>query len=375
MVESPSQLTEVAASLERADRIALDTESNSLHVYAEQVCYVQLKANDRVFLVDTVAVRDLSLLKPSLEDPGITKLLHGADYDVVCLKRDFDIGLSPIFDTMIAAQMLGYEQLGLAALVSRHFDVTMNKSLSKNNWGKRPLNEEYIPYLVDDVIYLEELHDILHGALEEQDYLEEAAIEFSRVSRQEWRGGAGLAPEGFRRIKGARNLNQTDLSILKELYAVRDALAQDMNVPVFRIMGNEQMLAVARRRPTDLRKLARIRGFTSRVIKRMGTQVIEAVRAGVANKTEVPLRVKQKGERPTEAQSMVSEELRRWRRGEIARRKAPSIVVLPNHVMERISRSCPRDLEQLSQIEGLGEGRLDRYGDVILGIVNDVLGD
>ncbi len=371
VVDDARGVQEVADALWEAERIAIDTESNSLHVYKERVCFVQIMANGRVFLIDTVAIRDLEPLIEPLADTSSLKLLHGADYDVVCLRRDFDFQLTPIFDTMIAANMLGYEQFGLAALVERHFGAELDKSLSRHDWGRRPLEDRYVPYLVDDVIFLERLHDVLCASLEDADLVEEAEIEFDRVSAQQWSGKEEPDPERFRKIKGARDLDQTGLSILKQMYFLRDRVAREADVPPFRVLGNEQLLTVAKRRPKDHRDLKRIRGFTDRVLRKIGKDTLRAVREGIETKSSVPLRPKPRGERPPEVQVMVDEGLRQWRRGEVKEREVPSIVVLPNHVVERIARARPTSLDALGEIQGLGDKRLQRYGDAILEIVRN----
>ena len=364
-------MRDVAEALRSADRIAIDTESNSLHVYKERVCFVQIAAVGRVFLIDTVAIRDLEPLTEPLADPESLKLLHGADYDVVCLRRDFGFDLTPLFDTMIAAQMLGYEQLGLAALVERHFGAILDKSMTRHDWGRRPLEERYVPYLIDDVVYLEGLHDILSADLEDADFVEESEIEFERVSSLQWGGAEEADPTRFRKIKGARSLDQVGLSILKEMYLLRDRVARKADVPPFRVLGNEQLLTVATRRPKSLRDLRRIRGFTDRVLRRIGDDALQAVRDGIHKKDEIPLRAKPRGDRPPEEQRMVDEGIRQWRRGEIKKRDVPSVVILPNHVLERIAHARPSTLEALAEIDGLGEKRLRRYGETLLEIVRD----
>ena len=360
-------LDDVARALDTADRIAIDTESNSLHVYRETVCYVQICTGTKVFLIDTIAVRDLSPLAPAFTDPEKLKILHGADYDVVCIKRDFDIGLDPIFDTMVAAQMLGYDKLGLAALVERHFGALLDKSLSKHDWGRRPLEERYVPYLIDDVIYLEDLHDILDRDLEEEDFIEEAELEFERVARQEWSGTEEVDPDRFRKIKGARDLDHLGLATLSGLYLLRDRFAREANLPPFRILGNEQLLNAARRRPRNLRDLKSIRGFTDRVLRKIGHEVIETIKT--ANTDDVPVRPPRKP-RPPEVQVAIDEGLRAWRRDVCEESGLHSLVVLPNHVIDRISVARPSDLDELAGIEGLGNKRLERYGNAILDVVD-----
>lgn len=279
--------------------------------------------------------------------------------------------MTPLFDTMISAQMLGYEQLGLAALVERHFGASLDKSMTRHDWGRRPLEERYVPYLIDDVIYLEGLHDILSADLDDTDLVEESEIEFERVSALQWGGSEEADPDRFRKIKGSRTLNQTGLSILKEMYMLRDRVSRKADVPPFRVLGNEQLLAVATRCPKSRRELRDIRGFTDRVLRRIGDDALQAVIDGTDRKDEVPLRAKPRGERPPEEQQRVDEGIRSWRREEISKRNVPSIVILPNHVVERIAHARPSTVDALAEIPGLGKKRLQRYGEKILEIVRN----
>ena len=168
--------------------IGVDSESNSMYVYRERVCYLQIAAGDTIYLVDTLAVDDIDPLLPAFADPAIVKVLHGADYDVVCLGRDYGARFGGLFDTMIAAQLLDRDGLGLAALCRDFFDVELDKSLTKHDWGRRPLEEHYVRYLVEDVLYLEGLREKLLVELCEADIEEEFRLECERVAGMEWSG-------------------------------------------------------------------------------------------------------------------------------------------------------------------------------------------
>jgi ribonuclease D len=357
-------------AVDNATWVALDTESNSLHVYQERVCFIQVCVEGTVFIVDTVALRDLDPLADALASPHATKVLHGADYDVVCLRRDFGITLSPLFDTMIAGQILGLEQLGLGALVSRYFDVELDKGHAKHDWGRRPLESRYIPYLVEDVIFLEELRHHLWEDLEATDRTEEAEIEFERVARQEWSGKQAPDPEGFRKIKGSRDLDQRGLSVLRELYMLREELARDANVPPFRVLTNEQLLLLSSERPRNaaaLMEMRPVRGSARRILPRL----LDAIGQGVRRYQDVPLRPPQTGSRPPEVQLAVAEGLRQWRRQVTQDAQLPPLVVLPNHVIERLAATRPATLDDLARTPALGTKRLRLYGAAILDIIRD----
>jgi ribonuclease D len=370
MITDSRDLEPLVDAVDNATWVALDTESNSLHVYQERVCFIQVCVEGTVFIVDTVALRDLDPLADALASPHATKVLHGADYDVVCLRRDFGITLSPLFDTMIAGQILGLEQLGLGALVSRYFDVELDKGHAKHDWGRRPLESRYIPYLVEDVIFLEELRHHLWEDLEATDRTEEAEIEFERVARQEWSGKQAPDPEGFRKIKGSRDLDQQGLSVLRELYMLREELARDANVPPFRVLTNEQLLLLSSERPRSaaaLMEMRPVRGSARRIVPRL----LDAIGRGVRRHQDVPLRLPQTGSRPPEVQLAVAEGLRQWRRQVTQGAQLPPLVVLPNHVIERLAATRPATLDDLARTPALGTKRLRLYGAAILDIIRD----
>ena len=165
-IRTPEDLAGLAASLEGCRAMALDTESDSLYHHFEKVCLVQL-ATDRgdAWLVDALAVRDLSPLAPVLADPGVVKVLHGADYDVTTLKRDFGFAFASIFDTMIAARLLGRSEIGLAAVARDELGVTLTKTNQKDDWSRRPLTPQQEAYALADVLHLVEVRERLEAKL------------------------------------------------------------------------------------------------------------------------------------------------------------------------------------------------------------------
>ena len=368
MIDKSEGLVDLARCLEGCSRFGVDTESNSFYVYREQVCYLQVSCRGEIFIVDTLAVTNLDVLKPFFEDPSITKVLHGADYDVSCLGRDFDIRFQDLFDTHVAAQFLGFEKLGLASLVEKFKGIVLDKSYTRYDWGRRPLNNALLRYLSDDVVHLDDLHDELESRLEEADLVEEATIEFRRVARQEW-PHQGLDPEGFRRIKGASHLDQLGLSILRQLYLWREARAEAANVPPFRIINNRHLLDISGTRPRTLHDLSRRAAVSHKLIPRYGKDLISAVSKGLETWREVPLKLKTKSRRSLNG-NVVAEALKQWRKTEAAARSCPPLVVLPNHVIDTILKTWPRSQEELAAIEDLGSRRLENYGPKILQILS-----
>lgn len=222
-----------------AERVALDTEADSLHNYFEKVCLIQLTIGAEHYLVDPLAHVELGGFLEALADKPL--ILHGADYDLRMLRAS--TGFRPrceIFDTMIAAQLLGIEQIGLAALIERCFAVTIGKAGQKSDWSRRPLSDQQLSYAVNDTRYLEALAEQLAGELRER-----GRIEWHRENCRAMVESTGRDrvrdPENSWRIKGAGRLTRRQLAYLRELWSWRDTQARAADLPPFKVFGNEQI--------------------------------------------------------------------------------------------------------------------------------------
>ena len=230
--------------IDTAERVALDTEADSLHNYFEKVCLVQLSFSGEHYLIDPLAGLDLNGLSEALADKPL--ILHGGDYDLRMLRAS--IGFRPrreVFDTMIAAQLLGFEQIGLAALTERFFAITIGKAGQKSDWSRRPLSENQLRYAVNDTRFLEELADRMHGELSAR-----GRVDWHRESCRAMVESTGhdhtRDPENAWRIKGAGRLTRRQLAHLRELWRWRDQHARSANLPAFRVLGNPEILDLAR---------------------------------------------------------------------------------------------------------------------------------
>ena len=227
-----------------AERVAVDTEADSLHNYFEKVCLVQLSLSEAHYLVDPLCGLDLNgLLKALAAKPLI---LHGGDYDLRMMRASMEFRpRCEVFDTMIAAQLLGFEQIGLAALIERYFDITIGKGGQKSDWSRRPLSENQLRYAVNDTRFLERLADRMHGELSGR-----GRVDWHRESCQAMVESSGRDhardPENAWRIKGAGRLTRRQLAYLRELWRWRDQHARSANLPAFRVLGNQEMLSLVR---------------------------------------------------------------------------------------------------------------------------------
>lgn len=261
---------------------SLDTEADSFHHYHEKVCLVQVSARGEDVLVDPLAGIDLEPLRPPLEDAGTRKVLHGADYDVRILHRDFRFSPRGIFDTMIAARLTGETAFGLAALLEKHLDVRLDKAHQRADWSIRPLPPAMADYAAADTRHLAALASLLEARLVELGRLGWAREEFSRLETFRWKNGEERPPDAWRKTKTATSLDRRGLAILRELWLWRDGVARAKDRPPFKVLRDEALVAVARKRPRDRSELEKVDGIFPGFVRSSGAAaVLEAVRRGI----------------------------------------------------------------------------------------------
>jgi ribonuclease D len=236
-------------------------------------------------VVDPLAV-DVRPLGELLCD-GRETVLHGADYDVRCLRREYGWRLPRLFDTMVAARRLGRTGLGLSALVEARFGVRLSKANQRSDWGRRPLSPDQLAYAALDTHYLLPIAEELRGELERQGLVEQAAAEFQRIAAVEPKERV-FDVEGWRRLKGARELDAAGKAVLRALWIAREARASEADRPPFKVMAEQAMVDVAKARPASPEALGRIPGVTPQVLRRMGGAIGEALAAGAATGTRPP---------------------------------------------------------------------------------------
>jgi ribonuclease D len=275
LVADAAALADLVARLRDEPVVAFDTESNSFHVYKERVCLLQVSTRTADYVVDPLAV-DPAPLGAVLCD-GRETVLHGADYDVRCLRREWGWQLPRLFDTMAAARRIGRTGLGLSALVEHQFGVQLSKTFQRADWGRRPLSREALTYAALDTHFLLPIHDVLSAELATRGAADEARREFDRIAAAEFRERV-FDPEGWRRLKGARDLDAPGRAILRALWIAREERARADDRPPFKVLAEQAMLELARRRPASDEELARIPGVTPSVLRRMGP----ALRAAIA---------------------------------------------------------------------------------------------
>ncbi|HEY8165878.1 MAG TPA: HRDC domain-containing protein [Gemmatimonadaceae bacterium] len=258
--------------------LALDTEGASFHRFIDRIYLLQLTTRERSAIIDPLPIAPPQRLGAMLEDPEVEVVLHDADYDIRLLHQDYGWQVNNIFDTRIAAQLLGLKSFGLAALLEQFFDVKLDKKHQRADWSLRPLTPGMLEYAAQDTRYLLDLRDGLRTRLEKLGRLSWAEEEFARLEGTRW--NEEDSSEAFYRIKGARDLSRRELALLRELTIWRDAVARDIDRATFRVMGNEVLLEIARTAPTTARQLSTIKGMPRGVLERGGAEILAAVRRG-----------------------------------------------------------------------------------------------
>ena len=153
-VDTAAKLDTVANSLVQRKTVAVDMEADSMHHYKEKICLIQIATRKTCVIIDPLPIQDLSPLNSLFANPEIQKIFHGADYDVRSLYRDFSIRIRNLFDTELACRFLGVPETGLDAVLSKRFNVQLDKRFQKKDWSRRPLPKEMIDYAAGDVFYL-----------------------------------------------------------------------------------------------------------------------------------------------------------------------------------------------------------------------------
>jgi len=254
---------------------ALDTEADSMHSYFHKVCLIQVTAAGQHLVIDPLALApsDLAPLWKVVGDPSTPVLMHGADYDVRILDRDYGALVRGLQDTQIMAQLLGEEKTGLAALLDKELDLRLDKRYQRADWGRRPLKAAQLAYAAADTAYLGDLTYRLRGRLEELGRWGWAGEEF-RTLEGVRHGAAAPDPVAFERLKGARALRGADRHRLYSLHRWRDREARALDVPPFKILGNQQLMLLAQGPPADLAELGKTEGIGPRAVRRWGRELL-----------------------------------------------------------------------------------------------------
>ncbi len=366
-IRTADELSALAETLRGATALAIDTEADSLHHYPGKLCLVQL-ADDRghAHLVDPLALPSLAALGPLFADAHVVKVLHAADNDLGYLKRLYGFTVAHLFDTALAARLLGVTSLSLDGLLLQYLGVEPVKSRQKDDWSRRPLSAEQETYALNDVLHLIPLRQRLTAELEAKGRLgwveEECAALAALVMPDKV-----ADPEAYLRLKGAKDLDGRGLAILRELHAAREALALRLDRPPFMILGNESLVVLAAKRPHSNEDILGVPGCTVNVLRRSGPPILEAVARGEAvPEDQLPVRRPAPHPKVPAVVRRRAEALRVWR-GQAAKELGLDPGVLfPQRLIDRLAAEPPAGRRALEQVDGVRRWRVELFGDALL---------
>lgn len=389
LVYTPAALRNMVDLLRDRTLVALDTESNSFFAYYTRVCLIQVTtyadaANPTPgavidFLVDPLRLPTLDALGELLaertddtagveagaaagEPAGREVVMHAAENDILLLQRDFGFSFGRVFDTQLAARILGWERVGLGAILEESFGVVSDKRMQRTDWAHRPLSPQQIAYAQMDTHYLPALRTLLLEELQASERLEEAQDGFAQLAQLQ----TTVRDPNDRSLWSMKGSHQIDLQhtgVLEALWEWREREAKRTDKPPFKIAGDAVLLALAESRPHELAALQGISGLSTHAIDRYGQALLSMVRDG-ERRALPPLPPRQV--RPelllSPSEQARFERLRRWRTDTAqARGVAPEIVFSNDTLLEIVQRN-PRDESALAAISGIGGWKARTYG-------------
>jgi ribonuclease D len=344
-----------------ATAIAVDTEGASFHRFVDRIYLLQISTREHDAVIDPLPIGSPVALGALLQDPKVEVVFHDADYDLRLLHQDYGWHATNIFDTRIAAQLLGIRAFGLAALLERYFGVKLDKKHQRADWSMRPLPVDMLDYAALDTRYLLDLRDKLHGELQTTNRLSWAQEEFARLEGTRWpEDDSGQA---FMRLKGARDLTRRELAILRELVQWRDDIARDQDRATFRVIGNEALLDIARAAPATRSDLGTIKGISRGILETRGVDLLAAVKRGVSVPDDQLPRFPRapRWARDPDFDARVSR-LRRVRDDAATRLDLDPGVLCPRDRLELVARRKPQSVAELAEIEGLRQWQTEVLG-------------
>lgn len=365
-VDTPTKLREMADDLLRFEQVAVDTESNSLFAYREQVCLIQFSTPQTDYLVDPLALSDLTPLAPLFENPQIEKIFHAAEYDLICLKRDFGFTFHHLFDTMQAARILGKKKIGLGDILEEIFGIRLEKRYQRANWGERPLPPPMLSYARLDTHYLIPLRNKLAEELTARSLMPLAQEDFNYLART---AAPNQEPQPLNawRVSGGKDLSPQQHAVLQALIEYRDHQARLANLPPFKILSNDVLIRLSELAPQTTEELYQLQLLSPAQWRRHAAGIVQAIRSGL----HTPPPPRNSNHRPEDEVLERIEILKEWRKKTARRLGVESDIVLPRSLLEKIAFSPPQCRDDLNNLMREFPWRREKFGHQILKILQE----
>jgi ribonuclease D len=364
-IQSLADAEGLRVELSTTSRLALDCEAAGFHRYSDRLCLVQLSTESGTWVIDPLALDPSELLREHLERRDVPVVMHGADFDLRLLRRDLGIGLRGLFDTQIAAQLLGEQSLGLSALLESRLGVRLSKKYQRADWAERPLSDAMLEYAADDTRYLLSLADLL-----QKDLVEAGRAAWAEEECRALEEAASAEPaepeDPVLRVRGARRLSARQVTALREALEWRDEIARSRDRAPFRIISDGPLIEAVAAAPRGVQELAGIKGFPSRMAEEEREDLVRRLQR-VASLPDEKLRpyprpARRGPGRPTPEMEELAERLKKIRNRRAAEVGLPKGTLLANAVVLDIARVAPRNLEELSAVEGMRRWKAEILG-------------
>jgi ribonuclease D len=361
-LDTDAAVTEWLAGASKTKRLALDTEGASFHRFIDRIYLLQLSTDTQHAVIDPLPITSPALLGAMIEDPAIEIVFHDADYDLRLLHQDYGWNVRTIFDTRVAAQLLGMKAFGLAALLEQYFEVKLDKKHQRADWSMRPLTADMLDYAAQDTIHLLGLRDLLHAELVKKGRLAWAQEEFERLEKVRW--ASDDSANGFLKVKGARDLTRRELAVFRELVQWRDTAALKLDRATFRVVSNDVLLEAAKSHPASKEALGQLKGMPRGILERNAQEIIAAIDRGLAvPEADLPKFAKApRWDRDPEFDFKVGA-LKGVRDAAATRLELDPGVLCSRERMETVARLMPGSPDELTQIPEFRRWQIGELGE------------
>jgi ribonuclease D len=371
LIQTPADLNAFAHRIRREKMLGVDLEADSMFHYKEKVCLLQMAGNGENVVIDPLEVNDLSPLAPIFKNKSVCKVLHGSDYDVRSLYRDFSIEIDNLFDTQLASMFLGEQETSLGAVANRRFGVVMDKRYQKKDWSQRPLPAGMIEYAASDAVHLIPLARMLMEELEAKNRLEWVEEECALLAgvRQVENGEEPL----FLRFRGAGRMQRRNLAILEGLLQYRRKLAMKKDRPLFKVFSNKSLLTIANEMADTPEALDRAGCLSAKQIRIYGKTIAEVVKKAKAIPTK-NLPVYPRKRRPKVSPRVPDriKAIKTWRDRVAAELELDPALLFNKALMTAIAVKKPTGIDQLREVDGIRNWQVKAFGKEILKVLADV---
>jgi ribonuclease D len=369
-IETENDFKKAIHRLSKATCLALDLEADSMFHFTEKICLIQMADGKSIYIIDPLAIKDMSPLSAILSDPRIRIIIHGADYDIRSLYRDYHICVENLFDTELAARLLGYSETGLEAVLKQKFNVTLEKKYQKKDWSQRPLPGDMVAYAAKDVMHLIDLYELQKEELLKKkrlEWVQEECMILSKVRSQN-HDDSPL----FTRVKGAGRLDPKGLAVLEMLLKFRLDIAREKDRPPFKIIGNHVLLEIAQKVPVSLDQLKEMALLSENQFNRYGRSIIDITKKALSfPRRHLPKYPYQRISFNDSALSAKIKKLKIWQQQKAHALKMDAGVMLSNSILKTLAEKNPANMDELFAIDEIKSWQKKEFGTEIIAVLND----